>query len=275
MSTVAGLALRPPLTPEEERELLPKIARGREANVALASGELSGSDRRRLRRHVTEGANAESELLRATLGLVRRRVKERGFPFASEDLELAGVEGLVNALRRFDVAKGTRFSTYAYVWITKLVNQAIRQQMGLSEYEMQQLLALQRLLRTDLSRTFGPKEVAAKLGISLATARELIELNHRIADRDVDEIDYDKSMPETSPPHHSDTPKWVIEELKKLCGNEFDAFWQFAHKTMSLEEIAKSRGISRQAMSKRIEKCRRAVRESPQSEPLQVWLSEQ
>jgi RNA polymerase sigma factor (sigma-70 family) len=273
VSTVAGLQVRAPLTPAEERELLPTIMRGREAAQRLSESSLTPAERRRLRRHVNEGNDAESLLLCATLGLVRRRVKERGFPFATEDLELAGVEGLVNALRRFDPAKGTRFSTYAYAWITKLVNQAIRQQAGLSEYEMDLVLGLQKLLRTDLSKTFGPKEVATKLGISLALAREIIELNHRLADREADDITNDVIATPSVSDHQA--PKWVIAELKALCGTEFDAFWQFAHKTMSLEEIAKSRGISRQAMSKRLEKCRQAVRSSPQAQRLQAWLEAQ
>ena len=46
-------------------------------------------------------------------------------------------KGLVNALHRFDPEKGNRFSTYANYWIMKLVNQAIRQQAGLSESEME------------------------------------------------------------------------------------------------------------------------------------------
>ena len=274
MSTVAGLRLLPPLTVEQERELLPKIARGRDAAAQLAAGSLNAADARRLRRYVNEGADAETTLLCATLGLVRRRVKERGFSFANEDLELAGVEGLVNALHRFDASKGTRFSTYAYAWITKLVNQAIRQQAGLSEYEMELLLKLQKLLRTDVSRRFGPKEVAAKLGISLALARDVIELNHRFADRAAEEITADSTLPQRSV-EMSEAPKWVIDELKELCGKEFDAFWQFAHKTMSLEEIAATRGISRQAMTKRLEKCRQAVRGSARAKDLQAWLDEQ
>lgn len=275
VSKVGGLTLLAPLTASQELELLPLIAQGRQAAHVLQSSELTPAERRRLQRRVNEGRDAESTLLRATLGLVRRRVRERGFPFVSEDLELAGVEGLVNALRRFDPDKGVRFSTYAYPWITKLVNQAIRQHAGLSEHEMTQLLALQKLLRTDVGRTFGAKEVASKLGVSLATARDLIETNQRFADRSVDEFDEEKVVPASVPSDTHEAPRWVIDELRALCGKDFDAFWQFAHKTMSLEELARGKGISRQAMTKRIEKRRRAVRESSQAQRLQAWLDQQ
>ena len=273
MNRVGGLVLLAPLSLAEERELLPKIARGREAAVRLQES-LTPAERRRYQRHVNQGTDAESILLRATLGLVRRRVKERGFSFASEDLELAGVEGLVNALKRFDASRGIRFSTYAYPWITKLVNQAIRQQAGLSEYEMSLLLALQKLLRTDVNRNFGVREVAAKLGISQALARDIMETNQRFADRHEDSPTFDPVRVEPDVDRH-DAPAWVITELRQLCGEDFGAFWQYAHRTMSMEEIARTRGISRQAMAKRVEKCRRAVRESAQAHRLLAWLDQQ
>ena len=274
MKTVAGLTLLPPLSAEAERELLPLIARGRDAQQRLATEDLTESERRRLRRHVTAGSDAESTLLHATLGLVRRRVRERGFSFESEDLELAGVEGLVNALRRFEPAKGTRFSTYAYPWITKLVNQAIRQKAGFSEHEMSLILQLQKLLRTDVQKHFGVKEIAAKMGISVALAREVVEMNHRFADTAHRDVDYE-SVPAKESTESVEAPAWVIDELRRLCGEDFTAFWHYAHKTMSVEELAQGRGISRQAMAKRLEKCRKAVRSSPEAQRLQDWLVQQ
>jgi predicted DNA-binding protein YlxM (UPF0122 family) len=44
---------------------------------------------------------------------------------------------------------------------------------------------------------------------------------------------------------------------------------------MSMEEIARAVGISRQGMTKRIEHCRRAVRESPEAARLQAWFDHQ
>jgi predicted DNA-binding protein YlxM (UPF0122 family) len=67
----------------------------------------------------------------------------------------------------------------------------------------------------------------------------------------------------------------VIDELRRLTGDDFDAFWQFTFKTMSMEEIARLHGISRQAMTKRIDRSRRAVRESPEAARLQRWFDQQ
>ena len=264
-----------PLTIEEERALLPVITRGREAARRLDEGGLDAATTRALRRAREEGQQAESTLLRATCGLVRLRVVERGYRFGDEELEAAGVEGLVNALHRFDPAKGNRFSTYANYWIMKLVNQAIRQQAGLSEAEMEHVLKLQKLLRSDLAKKFSTKEIAAALGVSSAKARDIVQMNRDLVNRRFESGDFERGIDARPSPDVNEAPQWVIEALKRLCGEDFDSFWQYAFQTMSIEEIARGRGISRQAMSKRLEKCRKAVRESADAQRLQEWFDRQ
>ncbi len=275
LRTVGGLRMLKPLAADEERALLPVITRGRDAARRLEEGDLDAVTTRSLRREREEGQRAESTLLRATCGLVRLRVVERGYRFGDEELEAAGVEGLVNALHRFDPEKGNRFSTYANYWITKLVNQAIRQQAGLSESEMEYVLQLQKLLRTDLVKRFSAKEIATALGVSLAKARDIVQMNHDLVNRRFESSNFDRGI-EARPSHDvNEAPQWVIEELQRLCGDDFDAFWQYAFRTMSIEEIAKTKGMSRQAMSKRLEKCRRAVRDSAEATRLQEWFAKQ
>jgi len=275
LRTVGGLRMLKPLSLEEERALLPVIARGREAARRLEVPSLDAATRRTLRREREEGQRAESTLLRATCGLVRLRVVERGYRFGNEELEAAGIEGLVNALHRFDPAKGNRFSTYANYWIMKLVNQAIRQQVGLSESEMDFVLKLQKLLRSDLAKKFSTKEIAAALGVSMAKARDIVQMNHDLINRRFETGDFERTIEARPSPDVNEAPQWVIEELQRLCGEDFDAFWQYAFRTMSIEEIARSKGISRQAMSKRLEKCRKAVRESVEATRLQAWFDQQ
>jgi RNA polymerase sigma factor (sigma-70 family) len=264
-----------PLTIDEERALLPVITRGREAARRLDVESPDVGTTRMLRREREEGQRAESTLLRATCGLVRSRVVERGYRFGNEELEAAGVEGLVNALHRFDPQKGNRFSTYANYWIMKLVNQAIRQQAGLRESEMEYVLQLQKLLRSDLAKRFSTKEIAGSMGVSVAKARDIVQMNHDLVNRRFETGDFDRGIEARPSPDVNEAPKWVIEELQRLCGDDFDSFWQYAFRTMSIEEIAKSKGISRQAMSKRVEKCRKAVRNSSEAARLQEWFDQQ
>jgi RNA polymerase sigma factor (sigma-70 family) len=276
LGLIGGLVMIAPLSPEEERKLHPIIQRGREAAKELATAEtLDAAKRRRLLRQRQAGQEAESLLLQATCGLVRTRVVERGYHFGNEDLEAAGIEGLVNALHRFDPAQGTRFSTYANYWIMKLVNQAVQQQSGLSDSEMRQILKLRKLERLSGPKQLTKHEVAQSLGISLVKATEVIQMNRELSSRRFQPTEFNDVTDVKQPTDAADAPSWVIDSLRKLCGEDFDAFWQYTFHTMSLDEIARKHGISRQGMTKRIERCRRAVRESPEAKRLQDWFDQQ
>lgn len=275
-SHIGGLEILPPLSVDEERRLYPVIQRGREASAVIDSGTFADpAQRRRLLRQRQAGQEAESLLLRATCGLVRTRVLERGFRFANDDLEAAGVEGLVNALRRFDPDKGARFATYANYWIMKLVNQAIQQQVGLSDNEMRQILRLRKLERANHGKRLSKRDIAMGLGVSQSKANEIVQMNLELSSRRFDSSDFDSVVVVNQPNDLNDAPSWVIDELRRLCGKDFDSFWQFTFRTMSIEEIARAEGISRQGMTKRMERCRRAVRESPEASRLLAWLDHQ
>jgi RNA polymerase sigma factor (sigma-70 family) len=276
LGLIGGLVMIAPLSAEEERQLHPIIQRGREAAQALTDdAEIDSTRRRRLLRQRQEGQEAESLLLQATCGLVRTRVMERGYHFGNEDLEAAGIEGLVNALRRFDPEKETRFSTYANYWIMKLVNQAVQQQAGLTDGEMRLILKLRRLERLSNPKRPTKHEVAQSLGISLTKATEVIQMNRDLASRRFQPSEINDVTDVKQPTDVADAPSWVIDSLRELCGDDFDAFWQYTFHTMSLEEIAQKQGITRQGMTKRIERCRRAVRNSAESQRLQQWFDQQ
>ncbi|MFZ1063252.1 MAG: sigma-70 family RNA polymerase sigma factor [Acidimicrobiales bacterium] len=276
LGVIGGLAMLAPLSVEEERQLYPVIERGREAERLLGlTRTIDASERRRLLRDRQAGQEAESLLLRATCGLVRTRVLERGYRFGNEDLEAAGIEGLVNALQRFDPSKGNRFSTYANYWIMKLVNQAIQQQAGLSDSEMRRVLAFQKLQRSQGDKRLTKRDVALALGISQAKALEVMQTSRDLNARRFEPTDFNLVGDLREPVAAGDAPTWVIDELRTLCGKDFDAFWQYTFRTMSIEEIAKGYGISRQAMSKRLDRCRKAVIESPEASRLRAWFIQQ
>jgi len=180
---IGGLEMTAPLSVEEERSLYPLIQQGRRAEQLLERGSTDATERRRLLRQRHAGQEAESKLLRATLGLVRTRVVERGYRFGNDELEAAGVEALVNALRRFDPEQGNRFSTYANYWIMKLVNQAVQQQAGLTDSEMRLILKLQKLMRANPTKQLTKRDVAQGLGVSQAKAYETMQLNRELQSR--------------------------------------------------------------------------------------------
>jgi RNA polymerase sigma factor (sigma-70 family) len=270
------MAMLAPLSVEEERSLYPLIQEGRRASAEMAKDMVKDPLLRRvLLRARQDGQEAESMLLRATFGLVRARVLERGYRFYNDDLEAAGVEGLVNALRRFDPEMGTRFSTYANYWIMKLVNQTVQQQAGLSDAEMRLILKFQRLERSNLEKRLTKRDVAHDLGITQVKAQEIMQLSRELQSRRFASVELEDVADPRPSSNLNDAPAWVIDELRRLTGDDFDAFWQFTFKTMSMEEIAKAHRISRQGMAKRIERCRRAVRESPEAGRLEQWFDQQ
>jgi RNA polymerase sigma factor (sigma-70 family) len=275
LGVIGGLEMTAPLGVEEERSLYPIIQQGRRAEHLLERGVTEQVERRRLLRQRHAGQEAESTLLRATLGLVRTRVVERGYRFGNDELEAAGVEALVNALRRFDPEQGNRFSTYANYWIMKLVNQAVQQQAGLSDSEMRLILKLQKLIRASPTKTLTKRDVAQGLGVSQAKAHETMQLNRELQSRRYGTTELDDDTDFRVRHDVSDPPSWVIDALRRICGDDFDAFWQFTFRTMSIDEIARAQGISRQGMTKRIARCRRLVRESPDSERLLQWFARQ
>ena len=275
LGVIGGLEMTAPLSVEEERSLYPLIQQGRRAEQLLQRGETDSIERRRLLRQRHAGQEAESKLLRATLGLVRTRVVERGYRFGNDELEAAGVEALVNALRRFDPEQGNRFSTYANYWIMKLVNQAVQQQAGLTDSEMRLILKLQKLIRANPTKTLTKRDVAQGLGVSQARAHETMQLNRELQSRRYGMTELDDDTDFKIRHEVNDPPSWVIDALRRICGDDFDAFWQFTFKTMSIDEIARAQGISRQGMTKRIARCRRLVRESPDAERLLQWFARQ
>jgi len=275
LGIIGGLEMNAPLSVEEERSLYPLIQQGRRAEQFLERESSDTTERRRLLRARHAGQEAEATLLRATLGLVRTRVVERGYRFGNDELEAAGVEALVNALHRFDPEQGTRFSTYANYWIMKLVNQAVQQQAGLTDSEMRLILKLQKLIRANPTKHFTKRDVAQGLGVSQARAQETMQLNRELQSRRYGTTEFDDDIDFKTRGDLSDPPSWVIEALRRICRDDFDAFWQFTFKTMSIEEIARAEGISRQAMTKRLARCRRLVRESPDAQRLLQWFAQQ
>jgi RNA polymerase sigma factor (sigma-70 family) len=275
LGVIGGLEMTAPLSVEEERSLYPVIQQGRRSEQLLKRGSSDTAERRRLLRQRHAGQEAEATLLRATLGLVRTRVVERGYRFGNDELEAAGVEALVNALHRFDPEQGNRFSTYANYWIMKLVNQAVQQQAGLTDSEMRLILKLQKLTRVNPTKHLTKREVAQGLGISQAKAQESMQLNRELQSRRYGTTELDDDTDFKMRRDASDPPSWVIDALRRICGDDFDAFWQFTFKTMSIDEIARAQGISRQGMTKRIARSRRLVRESPDAERLLQWFARQ
>ena len=94
---------------------------------------LSREDEARLARSARRGdRQALNDLVEANLGFVAKVAFEyRNLGLPLEDLLNEGNLGLLNAARRFDAERGTKFITFAVWWIRKAILAALSQNVGL------------------------------------------------------------------------------------------------------------------------------------------------
>ncbi|HEC63263.1 MAG TPA: sigma-70 family RNA polymerase sigma factor [Candidatus Acetothermia bacterium] len=140
----------------------------------LREAEARGEDRL--------AAQLREELVRRHVGLVRSIAAEFSFtgePF--EDLVQAGYLGLLGAVANFDLAKGTKFSTYATHLIKGEIRHWIRNKYGAVHVPLwirelsTKVTAAQDRLYLELGRPPTLEEIAQDLGVHPAKVREALK----------------------------------------------------------------------------------------------------
>ena len=115
-------------------------------------------------RLVEEGGNRESlnRLVESNLSFVVKIANEyRNLGLAFEDLLNEGNIGLIEAARRYDHTKGTKFITYAIWWVRKSILKALSEQSNLVRVPSYQMKKVKRIREA---------EALTRLGLILATA---------------------------------------------------------------------------------------------------------
>lgn len=271
-ASIGLIPVREPLARDEEVQLHQAILAGRSAAARLASGDATGDEVNTLRRLVRQGRHAEESLLAGTCALVKHRVRELGFSVDQDDLEAAGLEGLVRALRSFDPSRGARFATYANYWINKMVFAAISHRVPYPEQDLRQVIRYRRLERRHGGSPPSVTEVARQLGLSRTDAARIMRMSGDIT-AGTSALEPDELAAEDSAPWPE--ADWIIVQLKEILGRDFEDFWMWTGRVMSLEELGRRNGISKQAMSKRVARWRRLVESSPRADEMIAWLRAQ
>ena len=145
----------PPLSPEEEQDLLKRVAEGdEEAKCRMAEANL---------------------LLVVSIA---KRHAECGMLFL--DLIQEGNRGLVKAVETFDYTKGYKFSTYATWWICQTITRAIAdcvicRRIPVHEVGMiNRVIRVSRQLLQELGHDPSAEEIAAEMNMPVDKLRDFL-----------------------------------------------------------------------------------------------------
>lgn len=124
--------------------------------------------------------NARAMLINSNLRLVVKIAHEfQGQGLQFSDLISEGNLGLMQAVDKFDPARGTRFSTYAALWIKQFMRRAVPGQSGAIRVPVQTVAWIGKLkkatvkLTDKLGRTPTDKELARELSIQERTVSDI------------------------------------------------------------------------------------------------------
>ena len=163
---------------------------------------LTKEQEQNLARRVKRGCqDALHELIESNLSFVVKVASEYrnlGLPF--EDLLNEGNIGLIEAARRYDASKGTKFITYAIWWIRKSILKSLSEHSSLVRvptYQMKKVREIrdaERSLRRTLGRKPRRDEISKQLDRSLAKIDQVLQFTLREMSLD-DKVGKDRETP--------------------------------------------------------------------------------
>src|SRR5450755_351180 len=196
---------------------------------------LTAQDEQRLASLVAQGnPQARQQFIEANLRLVVSLAKKyTGLGLSLADLIQEGNLGLIKAVERFDPARGTKFSTYAYFWIGQALSRGladkgrtVRVPVHLGE-KIRRLNRIRQALADALGREPSEGELAEQMGLQEEQVHALLTATLTILSLDAprgedDETNLAACLPdETWPPpedsvQQSDLSRQVHAALSSL-----------------------------------------------------------
>lgn len=172
-------------------------------SAAVAANPVSEIDEVWRRYKETKGSGERNLLIERYLPLVRyiseRLLMSLPKSIELEDLQSAGIFGLMDAIEGFDVTRGIKFKTYCTTRIRGSILDELRSQdwvPRLVRLKAHQISKAEHALEVELGRSPTAFEMARKLGVSLdqysemrdsSSARTMYSLSEKWDDRDDDD----------------------------------------------------------------------------------------
>ncbi len=257
---------------------------------------LTREEEQELARRVQKGdQEALDQLVRANLRFVVSIAKQYANQGLSlEDLINDGNLGLIKAAHRFDPERGYKFISYAVWWIRQAMLQSLAEHSRIVRLPLNRAGTLYRIgkvarqLDQELGRAPTPEEIAERLDISpqeveetMSIANTHVSLDDPYSDEKDDNalVDYLTDENQPSP----DEPTWeraLSEDMEKALATLSEReqkilrlyFGLGGQEPMTLEEIGREMGLTRERIRQIKEKAIQRLRHSTRARYLEGYI---
>src|SRR3954470_529382 len=287
-------------TTNDDRDLLDlyiEELRGEPVLTALQQKELA----RAMRRATTDDDReaARSELIRANLRFafsVAKQYQNRGVPLG--DLVSEANAGLVRAADKYDPEVGVNFISYAVWWIRQALHSAVQRQGRTVQVPLNRAADLtrvsraQEVLRQELSREADEEEIATVADLSLDVTRGLVALLQPVRSLDEPSVsgDQGRTLGETLVLDRGDDEvEWpggfesdsrreaIARALEVLSPRDRRVLTLYfgleGNRPMTLQEIARELGVTRERVRQLRDRALKRLRESDTAEVLRDGIA--